>query len=65
MITETMTIRELVRAIRARRTCRHINTRSFLLHDPQVTVVDCLDCGQRVHLDAFDLMAGLYKGFFQ
>jgi hypothetical protein len=62
MITETMTIRELVRAIRARRACRHISTRSFLLHDPMVTVVTCLDCEQRVQLDAFDLMTGLRWG---
>lgn len=62
MITETMTIRELVRAIRMRRNCRHVNTRSFFLHDPDVTVVTCVDCERRYHIDAFDRMTGLRRG---
>jgi transcription elongation factor Elf1 len=62
MITATMTTRELVRAIKARRECPHTNTTSFLLHDPMVTVVKCDDCGLSARLDAFDLMVGLRRG---
>ena len=51
MITETMTIRELVRAIRAGRACEHLHSHAFFAAEIDAVRVMCDDCGRKADID--------------
>jgi hypothetical protein len=53
MITETMTVPELVSAIRARRECRHDRASAFYLANTHVVRVRCDDCDRRADVDGY------------
>jgi hypothetical protein len=68
MITETMTVRELVAATRKRRECRHDGARMFYLPDTHAVRVVCDDCERRADVDGYlisGVSATVLSGFTQ
>jgi hypothetical protein len=53
MITETMTVRELVAAIKARRECRHDRAIAFYIANMHAVRVRCDDCERHADVDGY------------